>query len=98
MYGAEDITAECIDALLRQDYPAGSLDILVVDNASPNGQGDRIKTRYPQVHHLSAGSNLGYAGGNNLGMRYAIDRGAELLVLLHNDTVPAPSWVSQLVE
>lgn len=93
--GAEDITAACIDSLLTQDYPA--LTILLVDNASFDGSGERLRDRYPQIRYLNTGGNYGYTGGNNRGMRFALECGADLLLVLNNDTVLDPLCVSALV-
>jgi len=96
MYGGEDVTAECIESLLRQDYP--SVTILLVDNASPDGAGARMRERYPQIRHLDTGANLGYTGGNNRGIRAALDGGADFVLVLNNDTVLDVRCVSLLVE
>lgn len=95
-YGGEEITAACIDSLLAQDY--ASLTTLLVDNASSDGSGERLRVRYPQIRYLNTGANLGYTGGNNRGIAYALERGAEYLLILNNDTVVEPDCVSLLVE
>src|SRR5437868_4760907 len=62
-YGGEEVTAACLDSLLEQDYAA--LTTLLVDNASTDGSGTRLRVRYPQIQYLNTGANLGYTGGNN---------------------------------
>ena len=94
--GAEEITAACIDSLLAQDYP--HLTVLLVDNASFDGSGARLRDRYPRIRYLNTGANLGYTGGNNRGMEHAIANGAEQLLILNNDTVVDPRCVSILVQ
>lgn len=93
--GAEEITRACIDSLLSQDYPC--LTILLVDNASFDGSGERLRHRYPGIEYLNTGANLGYTGGNNRGIRHALERGAEYVMILNNDTVLEPQCVSRLV-
>mgnify|MGYP001608100903 FL=1 len=93
--GAEQITADCIESLLKQDY--GALTVLLVDNASFDGSGARLRDRFPDIEYLNTGGNLGYAGGNNRGMRLALDRGAEFLLVLNNDTIVDATCVSWLV-
>jgi GT2 family glycosyltransferase len=95
MYGREVMTAECIDSLLRQDYPR--LTVLLVDNASDDGAGERMHARYPTIEFLQTGANLGYAGGNNHGMKVALAAGADHLLIVNNDTVLEPRCVSLLV-
>jgi GT2 family glycosyltransferase len=93
--GGEDITAACLDSLLAQDYPA--LTVLLVDNASPDGSGARLRDRYASIAYLNTGANLGFPGGNNRGMELAIAQGAEYVMVVNNDTVADPRCVSLLV-
>lgn len=93
--GAEEITAACIDSLLAQDYSA--LTILLVDNASFDGSGGRLRERYPAIRYLNTGANHGYTGGNNRGMQLAMASGADYLLVLNNDTVLQRDCVSQLM-
>ncbi len=93
--GAEEITAECIESLLRQDY--AGLTVLLVDNASFDGSGERLRERYPRIEYLNTGANLGYTGGNNRGMAHALGRGADYLLVLNNDTVLEPDCVGTMM-
>jgi len=92
--GAEEITASCIESLLAQDYDR--LTVLLVDNASYDGSGARLRDRYPSIRYLNTGGNFGYTGGNNRGAAYAMANGAEYLVVLNNDTVVEPGCMSTL--
>lgn len=94
--GAEEITAACIDSLLSQSY--GNLVVLLVDNASFDGSGARLRDRYGGIRYLNTGGNLGYTGGNNRGMRYALEHGARYVLVLNNDTVLDPGCVAVLVQ
>ena len=89
-------TAACLESLAASRYDA--LTVLLVDNGSPDGSGDRLHERFPDVPYLQTGSNLGYAAGNNRGMAWALERNADYLLVLNNDTVIDPACVSQLVE
>ena len=81
--------------LLAQDYPA--LTILIVDNGSPDGSGARLHARYPNADYLQTDRNLGYCGGNNLGLKRAMDGGADYVLVLNNDTVVEKSCVRELM-
>ena len=96
MYGGEDVTVACVDSLLKQNYP--SLTVLLVDNASPDGSGERVRARFPNIEYLNTGANLGYTGGNNRGIRYALDQGAAYVFIVNNDTTVDSSCVSLLVD
>ncbi|MDP3766842.1 MAG: glycosyltransferase family 2 protein [Dehalococcoidia bacterium] len=92
----EDVTRECLQSLLVADYP--SLTILLIDNGSPDGSGERLHAAFPGVAYLQTGANLGYTGGNNAGIRWALEGGAEQVLVLNNDTVVEPAAVTHLVE
>ena len=92
----EHDTRACVDSLERQDYPA--LTILLVDNGSPDGSGPRLHARYPGASYLQTGKNLGYAGGNTLGMKEALEAGAEYVLVINNDTVLERSCVTELAQ
>ncbi len=78
-------TVECLKALKECRYR--NLTIIVVDNGSTNDSVARIRAAHPDVLLLESGKNLGFAGGNNIGIRYALAQGAEYVWLLNNDTV-----------
>jgi GT2 family glycosyltransferase len=84
-----------LDALNECTYEP--LSILVVDNGSIDGSIQRIRSAHPKALILEAAENLGFAGGNNIGMRHAIAHGAEYIWLLNNDTEPASNALSELV-
>ncbi len=91
----EHDTKACVDSLERQDYRA--FKILLVDNGSPDGSGARLHARYPAVSYLQTDKNLGYAGGNNRGMKWALEDGADFVLVVNNDTVLDPRCVRELV-
>ncbi len=69
----------------------------MVDNGSTDDSVERIRGAYPGVLVLESGRNLGFAAGNNIGIRHALARGADYVWLLNNDTKPAPDALSSLV-
>ncbi|MGI9179337.1 MAG: glycosyltransferase family 2 protein [Longimicrobiaceae bacterium] len=89
-------TAACLRSLLASDYPM--LHILLVDNGSPDGSGERLHCAFPQVEYLHVGENTGYSGGNNRGIERALEGGAEFVLVLNNDTLVEPDCVARLVE
>lgn len=93
--GEED-TVACIESLQRSTY--SSLSILLIDNASPDGSGDRLHSRFPDIPYLQTGSNLGYAGGNNRGFERALAERTDYVVVLNNDTVVDAGCVGALVQ
>lgn len=92
-----DDTLDCLASLAKQDY-AGIVPY-VVDNGSKVPEAPAIAARFPQAKVLSSGANLGFAGGNNLGVQAALDDGCEYVMLLNNDTViPQPDAITRLVQ
>ena len=77
-------TCELIDTLPLEDK---SIEVIVVDNASTQDEATAIEQRYPQVKVIRSKENLGFAGGNNLGIKAAQGK---YLFLLNNDTFLKP--------
>jgi GT2 family glycosyltransferase len=78
-------TLECLASLERLDYP--NYKIVVVDNNSTNDSVKRIREVYPEIMLLHNSKNLGFAGGNNVGIRHALEQGAHYVWILNNDMV-----------
>jgi GT2 family glycosyltransferase len=95
-WNRRDDTLDCLRSLEAVEYP--NLDVIVVDNGSEDGSIEAIRAAHPAVAVIATGANLGFAGGNNVGMRAALERRADYLLLLNNDTIVAPDVVHQLVQ
>lgn len=93
-YRGCDDTFECIESIKRS---SAKVSIIVVDNASENGDYERLKSREDCIAILSE-KNLGFAGGNNLGIDYALNNGYENIILLNNDTVIAVNMLEELLK
>ncbi|HNT74058.1 MAG TPA: glycosyltransferase family 2 protein [Anaerolineae bacterium] len=83
----------CLNAVLAQVYP--DFEVIVVDNASTDGSAELVAEQYPQVRLMRNERNLGFAAGNNVGLRAAT---GNVLVLLNQDTEVRPGWLAALVE
>jgi len=88
-------TVACLAALRSIDY--SRLFVVVVDNGSDDDSVTRIQAAYPAIHMLQTGKNLGFAGGNNAGIREVLRQGVEYVWLLNNDTQPQPGALRELV-
>ena len=92
-YNGAHLLRNCLDSVLAQHYPR--FEVILVDNCSDDDSVRFVKERYTSVRIVQATENLGFAGGNNFGVREA--HGA-LIVLLNNDTVVQPGWLQGLVD
>jgi len=88
-------TIECLESLARLDYP--NYRSLVIDNGSTDDSERRIRDAFPGVELVQTGANLGYAGGNNVGIRYALRQGAAYVLLVNPDVVLDPQSLAFLV-
>jgi len=88
-------TVECLDSLRSITYP--SYEILVVDNGSADGSVEAFRDKYPGLEVIVNEKNFGYAEGNNIGIRRAIEKKADYIMLLNNDTVVDPSFLDELI-
>ncbi len=95
-YRSAQDTKRCVDSILRTDWPAKS--VIVIDNGSGDEGWGRLRYTLPPTASLVAlNENLGYAAGNNVGVRMALERGADYVWILNPDTVVAPSALTWLV-
>jgi len=76
-------TLACVVSLQQLDYT--DCCILVVDNGSTDGSVGIIRKAMPELEIIETGSNLGFGGGCNAGIRLAMDRGAEFVWLVNSD-------------
>ena len=88
-------TIPCLESLYAQDY--AGLQVMVVDNASSDDSVERIRGSFPGVELVQSGANRGFAAGCNVGIRLALERGAEFVWLLNNDTVAPADTLTKLV-
>ena len=95
-WNGREVTLACLESLVAATL--GGATIWVVDNGSRDGSVEAIAERFPQVRLLALAENRGYAGGNNAGMRAALDAGARAILLLNNDTVVADDFLMPLIE
>ena len=88
-------TSRCLDSLELIDY--SNFRIVVTDNGSEDGSGKELKSNYPEIILLENEKNLGFTGGNNAGIQFALENGFDYLMLLNNDTIVTKSFLSSLI-
>ncbi len=77
-------TQECLNSLSSINYP--NFDVILVDNGSSDGSVEFFKNNFPKIKLIANMRNLGFAEGNNVGVKFAVKNGANYVFLLNNDT------------
>jgi len=91
-----DDTSQLLSSLFKISYP--NIKIIVVDNNSLNDEAELLKNNYgDKVHILSCKKNLGFSGGNNIGIKYSLEDKADFVLLLNNDTTVEADFLEPLV-
>ena len=93
-YNGYDDTKECLESIRGIEY--NNYQVIVVDNASSDDSVERLEPEFSHVTFINARENLGYTGGNNLGIERAAETGAKYIFILNNDTVVSVDAVSVL--
>ncbi len=94
-YNGKGYLHTCLSSLCNLNYPAQLYEILLVDNGSEDGSVDYVKKHFPRVKVIESSVNLGFAGGNNLGIGKAT---GDYVALLNNDTAVEQDWLAELVK
>src|SRR5712691_13439283 len=72
------------------------IETICVDNGSTDGSDAEVERRFPAVELIRNGANLGFSGGNNAGIRRALERGADWILILNNDAEAVPGIAEAL--
>lgn len=92
-----EMTKECVNSLLKIEYP--NFNILVVDNGSIDDSYNKLKYHFKNIEVIFLNKNYGYTGGNNKGMKYALEKyKPEYILLLNNDTVVEKMFLLEMVK
>ena len=89
-YSSLEDTLGCVESIRQIEY--SNLRVLVIDNASPDGSGKILQNRLPANEFIQLPTNIGYAGGNNEGIRRGIEKAADYIFIVNPDVrLPADS-------
>lgn len=94
-YNSRQDTLDCLRSLEHVAYPRA--DVILVDNGSVDGTVEAVRTAYPLMTVIETGQNLGFTGGNNVGIAHALAEGADYIMLLNNDTIVAPDMIDLMI-
>lgn len=93
-------TLECLKSIRKLQIREFELELVVVDNASADKSIEKIMGNKlnKDVKVIGNIENLGFAGGNNVGMKYAIEKGADFILVLNNDTTVKNNLIVELLD
>ena len=86
----------CLQSILQDPYP--NFKVFVIDNASSDNSVEIVEREFPQVTIIKNKKNYGFAEGHNIGIRNALKNKADYIVLLNQDIVAHPFWLTRLIE
>lgn len=89
-------TKNCLRSLRKITYR--NYKAIVVDNGSSDGSDDLLEKEFEEIKLIRSAENLGFTGGNNIGIQYASENGYAYLMLLNNDTEVEPDFLTFLIE
>ena len=90
-----ELTSNTLASLQATSFQA--YDCIVVDNGSEDDSAAQLEAAFPTVQLLRAGTNKGFTGGNNMGIRWALDKGYAYILLLNNDVTVEPDFLEPLI-
>ncbi|PZX58487.1 hypothetical protein LV84_01696 [Algoriphagus ratkowskyi] len=88
-------TVDCLKSLRKVEFP--DFKVILVDNDSQNDEGKKLKLNYPEIDLIENVANLGFAGGNNVGIKKALNDGYTHVMILNNDTAVEPDFLGQMI-
>lgn len=91
-YNAGNLLLECVESIFNSNYK--NLEVIVVDNVSKDNSHKICKEKFANIVLIENKKNLGYCGGNNVGIEHA---NGEFLVILNPDVIVDPDWLNQLL-
>ncbi len=88
------LTEDCVNSVLKSNVKNFELEIVVVDNGSQ----EKLQIADINIKILNNKQNLGFAAGNNIGMKYALENDADYVLVLNNDTIIDKSLISNMLK
>jgi GT2 family glycosyltransferase len=95
-YNGKAFLKQCLQSVYQTTYP--NFEIVVIDNDSKDGSIEEVKHAFPRTHSIKNNTNLGFAAGNNVGIRFALEKGADFVWLINNDTRVGKDTLSKLID
>ena len=95
-YNGKRVIKKCLSSLFCLTYP--NFEVVFVDNASTDGSLELAKTHFAKATFIRNEKNLGFSAGNNVGIRYSLEKAADYVLLLNNDTFVEQEFLFKLMK
>jgi GT2 family glycosyltransferase len=86
---------DCLSSLEDQTYKF--FKTIIIDNNSSDDSVEFIKKKFIQIKIIQNTQNFGFAQGNNIGIKYALQNNADIIILLNNDTIVDKNWLQEMI-
>src|SRR4030042_4213601 len=96
-FNKPDLTEACLESVRQLETKGFKIEVIVVNN-NPLEKIDFLKKKFPEFIFLKTSKNLGYAGGNNFGLKRALKDNADFVLILNNDTLLDKKMVAEFLK
>lgn len=97
-YNGKKYLPDCLSSLVNIDYPQENYKIIFADNDSSDDSVDYVRNNFTQIQIMQHDKNYGFAQGNNIGMQRMLEKGYDYILLLNQDTIVEPDFLTKLVK
>ena len=97
-FNSEKETHDCLASIEKLDTDGITLEVIVIDNASKKSFVPTKKEKKGYIHFIRNEMNLGFSGGYNTGIHYALNLGSDYILLLNNDTIVEKAFLQELLK
>ena len=94
-FNGKNTLIDCLSSIFQSDYL--NFEVIVVDNDSKDGSLEQARSLFSRIHFIKNPSNTGFSQGNNIGIRYALEKFVDYIFILNNDTTIEKTTLSSLV-
>jgi GT2 family glycosyltransferase len=95
-FNGKDTLIDCLSSIYQSDYL--NFEVVLVDNDSKDGSFEKARKLFSRAHFIKNSNNLGFSKGNNVGIRFALEKFADYVLILNNDTLVEKTTLSTLVK
>ena len=95
-FNGHDVLAQCLSSVYQSNYL--NFEVVVVDNNSSDTSLEQAKKSFSRANFIKNSENFGFSKGNNVGIRWALEKFADYVLILNNDTVLEKTTLSELVQ